>query len=113
VTLDFLLDRLNSVISNLVIYPKNMMGNLNKFDGLIFSQAIMLKLTQKGLSREDANKIVQENAMKTWKTKENFKNNLKKDKLLNKFLSTKEIENIFNLKKHTKYVNTILNRTLR
>jgi len=113
VTLDFLLTRLNLVISNLIVYPKNMLTNLNKFDGLIFSQAIMLKLTQKGVSRENAYRIVQRNAMKTWTKKENFKNNLEKDKLLKKFLNIKEIENLFNIKKYTKHVNTILSRTLK
>jgi len=65
VTLDFLLVRLENVISNLVIHPKNMQDNLNKFKGLIFSQGVMLKLTQKGVKREEAYKVVQKNAMKT------------------------------------------------
>jgi len=73
----------------------------------------MLKLTQKGVSRENAYRIVQRNAMKTWTKKENFKNNLEKDKLLKKFLNIKEIENLFNIKKYTKHVNTILSRTLK
>ena len=84
VTLDFLLLRLNNVISNLIIHPKNMLQNLNKFKGLIFSQGIMLKLTQLGISRELAYKTVQKNAMKTWTNKTDFFNNLQKDKLIKK-----------------------------
>ena len=64
-----------------------MENNLNKFKGLIFSQGVMLKLTQKGVEREDAYKVVQKNAMKTWDKNEDFHNNLKKDKLIQKNLT--------------------------
>ena len=74
VTLDFLLNRLNNIIANLVIHTKTMENNLNKFKGLIFSQGVMLKLTQKGVEREDAYKVVQKNAMKTWDKNEDFQN---------------------------------------
>ena len=78
VTLDFLLIRLNNIVENLVVHTKTMENNLNKFKGLIFSQGVMLKLTQKGVKREDAYKVVQKNAMKTWDKNEDFYNNLKK-----------------------------------
>jgi adenylosuccinate lyase len=113
VTLDFMLIRLDNVISNLIIYPKNMIKNLNQFNGLIFSQAVMLKLTQKGVSREEAYKAVQRNAMKTWEKNEDFKLNLKKDKLVSSNLTGKEIESLFDIKKHTKFINKILNRSLK
>jgi len=72
VTLDFLLHRLNGVVKNLVVHKDNMLTNMNKFKGLVFSQGVMLKLTQKGVKREDAYKVVQSNAMKTWDKKEDF-----------------------------------------
>ena len=90
-----------------------MIKNLNQFNGLIFSQGVMLKLTQKGVSREEAYKAVQRNAMKTWEKNEDFKLNLKKDKLVSSNLTGKEIESLFDIKKHTKFINKILNRSLK
>ena len=71
--------------------------NLNKFNGLIFSQGIMLKLTQKGVKREDAYKVVQKNAMEVWKHKKNFYNLIIKDKYIKKYLSNSEIKKLFDL----------------
>ena len=65
-TADFMLHRFNSVIANLVVYPENMMKNLNLTGGLVFSQRVLLELPLKGVSREDAYRIVQRNAMKVW-----------------------------------------------
>jgi len=113
VTLDFLLLRLNNVISNLIIHPKNMLQNLNKFKGLIFSQGIMLKLTQLGISRELAYKTVQKNAMKTWTNKTDFFNNLQKDKLIKKHFTNGQLKKLFKFDNHQKYINFILNRTLK
>ena len=113
ITLDFLINRLNNVMSNLIVHPKNMELNLNKFDGLIFSQGIMLKLTQKGVKREDAYKVVQKNAMEVWKNKKNFYNLLIKDKYIKKYLSNSEIKKLFDLNSHKKYINTILKRVLK
>ena len=113
VTLDFLLIRLNNVVENLVVHPKTMESNLNKFKGLIFSQGVMLKLTQKGVKREDAYKVVQKNAMKTWDKNENFYNNIKNDLFVKRHLSNNEIKNLFDSKYHTKYINFILNRVLK
>jgi adenylosuccinate lyase len=100
VTLDFLLNRLNGVVKNLVVHKDNMLSNMNKFKGLVFSQAVMLKLTQKGVKREDAYKVVQNNAMKTWDKKEDFYTNLSKDKLIKKHLTTKELDQLFDLNYH-------------
>ena len=113
VTLDFLLIRLNNVVANLVIHTKTMESNLNKFKGLIFSQGVMLKLTQKGVKREDAYKVVQKNAMKTWDKNEDFYNNLKKDKLIQKNLTTKELKQLFDVNYHKRYINHILGRVLK
>ena len=113
VTLDFLLNRLNNIIANLVIHTKTMENNLNKFKGLIFSQGVMLKLTQKGVEREDAYKVVQKNAMKTWDKNEDFHNNLKKDKLIQKKLTTKELKRLFDVNYHKRYINHILRRVLK
>ena len=113
VTLDFLLIRLNNIVTNLVVHAKTMENNLNKFKGLIFSQGVMLKLTQKGVKREDAYKVVQKNAMKTWDKNEDFYNNLKKDKLIQKNLSAKELKQLFDVNYHKRYINHILGRVLK
>ena len=113
ITLDFLLVRLENVISNLVIHPKNMQDNLNKFKGLIFSQGVMLKLTQKGVRREEAYKVVQKNAMKTWDKNEDFYLNLKKDKLIQDNLTVKELKQLFDVNYHKRYINHILGRVLK
>ena len=113
VTLDFLLNRLNGVVKNLVVHKDNMLTNMHKFKGLVFSQGVMLKLTQKGVKREDAYKVVQSNAMKTWDKKEDFYTNLSKDKLIKKYLTTKELDQLFNLNYHTKNVNYIFSRVFK
>ena len=113
VTLDFLLNRLNGVVKNLVIHEDSMSANMNKFKGLVFSQGVMLQLTQKGVKREDAYKVVQSNAMKTWDNNEDFYTNLSKDKLIKKYLSTKELEKLFDLNYHTKNVNHIFSRVFK
>ena len=113
VTLDFLLIRLNNIVANLVVHTKTMENNLNKFKGLIFSQGVMLKLTQKGVKREDAYKVVQKNAMKTWDKNEDFYINLKKDKLIQKNLTAKELKQLFDVNYHKRYINHILGRVLK
>jgi len=113
ITLDFLLSRLNGVVKNLVVHKENMKNNMNKFKGLVFSQGVMLKLTQKGVKREDAYKTVQTNAMKTWDNNEDFYINLSKDKLIKKYLSAKELEKLFDLNYHTKNINYIFSRIFK
>ena len=115
ITLDFALQRLNNVIENLLIYPDTMLTNLEKLGGLVHSQQVLLALTQKGASREDAYEMVQENAMKVWETPEHkrknvYKDLLKKDKKVIKYLSETEIENLFNLTQHFVHVDHIFNR---
>ena len=110
ITLDFALNRLTGVIKNLVVYPKNMEKNLNKFKGLIHSQRILLALTQKGLSREEAYEIVQSNAMKVWNEGVDFYDELKNDTRVVKALNHNELEANFDITYHLKYIETIFNK---
>ncbi|WP_394177269.1 adenylosuccinate lyase [Yoonia maritima] len=110
VTLDFALHRLAGVIEKLVIYPDNMLANMNKFRGLVMSQRVLLALTQAGVSREDAYKLVQRNAMKVWEQGKDFKTELLGDDEVLAALSAEEIEEKFDLGYHTKHVETIFKR---
>ena len=91
ITLDFALHRLTSVIDNLVLYPKKMMENMNKFRGLIMSQRVLLALTQGGLSREKSYNLVQRNAMRVWNEGKDFETELLNDPEVLSVLSTKLI----------------------
>ena len=115
ITLDFALQRLNNVIENLLIYPDTMLTNLEKLGGLVHSQQVLLALTQKGASREDAYEMVQENAMKVWETPEHkrknvYKDLLKNDKKVIKYLNETEIDKLFNLDQHFVHVEHIFDR---
>jgi adenylosuccinate lyase len=110
VTLDFALDRLAGVIDKLVVYPKNMRANLDRLGGLVHSQRVLIALTQKGMAREDAYKVVQEHAMKVWQGKGDFLSLLKADPNVSKALTPKEIEANFDLGYHFKHVDTIFKR---
>jgi len=113
ITLDFALSRLTSVIDKLVIYPENMITNINKFKGLIHSQRILLALTQKGLSREDSYRLVQKSAMRVWEQGADFLTELKTDSEVLKVMTVKEIEDKFDLEYHTKHVETIFQRVFK
>jgi adenylosuccinate lyase len=110
VTLDFALNRLAGLIDKLLIYPENMMKNLDRLGGLIHSQRVLIALTQKGASREDAYKLVQRNAMPVWRGEGDFQKLLKKDPEVKKYLSDSEISEQFDLGYHLKHVNTIFKR---
>lgn len=110
VTLDFALMRLENVINNLVVYPENMKGNMDKMGGLHNSQRVLLALTQKGCSREDAYVFVQRNAMKVWLEKKSFADELKADSEVSSKLSSEEIDGLFNDDYHTKRVDVIFKR---
>lgn len=110
VTLDFSLHRLAMVIEKLLVYPENMMNNMNKLGGLIHSQRVLLALTQAGVSREDSYRLVQRNAMPVWRGEGDFLDLLKADKEVTKALSDEQIESLFNLDYHTKNVDVIFNR---
>ena len=125
ITSDFMLHRFNSVISKLVVYPQNMMRNLNLTGGLVFSQRVLLELPLKGVSREDAYRIVQRNAMKVWeglqqgKTAINEKGEslylqyLLDDEELRQSLSEEAIRECFNFDYYTKNVDKIFNRVFK
>jgi len=110
VTLDFALHRLAGVIEKLVVYPERMRENLERFRGLIHSQRVLLALTQKGVSREDAYRLVQRNAMKVWDTGADFLTELKADAEVRAALSEAEIEALFDLGYHIRHVDTIFTR---
>jgi adenylosuccinate lyase len=110
VTLDFALHRLAGVIEKLVIYPENMMNNLNKFRGLVHSQRVLLALTQAGVSREDSYRLVQRNAMKVWEQGKDFLEELLADQEVRAALSEEVIREKFDLGYHTKHVDTIFAR---
>ncbi len=110
ITLDFALARLTGVVENMVVYPENMMANMEKFRGLVHSQRVLLALTQKGVSREDAYRLVQRNAMKVWNEGADFMAELKSDSEVKAALSDEEIEEKFDLGYHLKHVDTIFSR---
>ncbi|WP_323042013.1 adenylosuccinate lyase [Gemmobacter sp.] len=110
VTLDFALNRLAGVVEKLVVYPDNMLKNMNKFKGLVMSQRVLLALTQAGVSREDSYRLVQRNAMKVWEKGADFKTELLADPEVTAALTPAEIEEKFDLGYHTKHVDTIFAR---
>jgi adenylosuccinate lyase len=110
VTLDFALARLAGVIDKLVIYPENMRKNLDRLGGLVHSQRVLIALTQKGVAREDAYRLVQRNAMKVWNGEGDFLTLLKADPEVRAKLSDQEIETNFDLGYHFKHVDTVFKR---
>ena len=108
VTLDFALVRTTNVIENLLIYPERMQANLDKLGGLVHSQRVLLALTQAGVSREDAYRLVQRNAMPVWRGEGQFLDLLKADEEV--VLSDTELEELFDLGYHFKHVDTIFDR---
>ncbi len=110
VMLDFMLNRAIGLIENLVVYPENMMRNLNQMRGLIFSQRVLLKLAESGASREKAYALVQRNAMKVWEEGKDFQTELLNDPEVAGFLPAEEIKEAFDLSYHLKHVDTIFTR---
>jgi adenylosuccinate lyase len=110
VTLDFALARLTGVIDQLVVYPENMQKNLDKLGGLAHSQRVLLALTQKGVSREEAYALVQRNAMPVWRGEGEFRALLGADKEVSERLSPRELDELFDLNYHFKHVDTIFKR---
>ncbi|MDQ7080144.1 MAG: adenylosuccinate lyase [Paracoccaceae bacterium] len=110
VTLDFALARLTGLVDKLVIYPENMLANMNRFRGLVMSQRVLLALTQKGVSREDAYRLVQRNAMKVWEEGKDFRTELLNDADVRAVLDEDEINEKFDLGYHTKHVDRIFAR---
>jgi adenylosuccinate lyase len=109
-TLDFALARLCGIIDKLIIYPGTMQKNLDRLGGLVHSQRVLIALTQKGVAREDAYRLVQRNAMKVWGGEADFLSLLKADKDVRKHLSEAELKANFDLAYHFKHVDTIFAR---
>jgi adenylosuccinate lyase len=110
ITLDFALNRAASVVDKLLVFPERMKKNLDSLNGLLFSGAVLLELTQKGVSREDAYVYVQRNAMRAWKNEGTLLELLKADKDVARAMPAKELEALFNLDDHLKQVDTIFER---
>ncbi|MDJ0950316.1 MAG: adenylosuccinate lyase [Alphaproteobacteria bacterium] len=110
VTLDFALARLTGVVDKLVVYPEAMRANLDRLGGLHNSQRVLLALTQKGMSREDAYEAVQRNAMQAWENGASFLDFLKSDGAITGVLSAAELEDLFDLAYHSRHVDTIFAR---
>ena len=113
IALDFAIARMTNVIDNLLIYPDRMKENMGKLKGLVNSQQVLLKLTQAGISREDAYSLVQEISMKVWKGDDTFLSLLKSNKLINSKINEAELDNLFDEEYHTKNVEEIFNRVFK
>ncbi|MEW6374637.1 MAG: adenylosuccinate lyase [Thermodesulfobacteriota bacterium] len=110
ILIDYMLNRLTSIIENLIVYPENMKANLEKMGGLIYSEAILLLLTRKGLSREEAYGVVQRNAMRVWEENRDFKTLLSQDEVIKRLFTREELETAFNVEDHLKHVDDIFRR---
>jgi adenylosuccinate lyase len=108
--LDYILSIFSSVMKGLLVYPKNMRRNLELTQGLVFSQRVLIALIDKGLSRQDAYKLVQNNAMKAWKDRTSFLGLLKADSGVKAHLSDKELESLFDYNYFTRHVDTVFSR---
>jgi adenylosuccinate lyase len=110
VTHDFALSRRAEVIDKLIVYPENMKRNLDQLNGLVYSGEVLLALTGKGISREDAYRLVQKNAMPVWEGKGNFRQLLEADPEVSKLMTKAEIEKCFDPAPHLAHVDTIYKR---
>lgn len=110
ILVDYMLNRFKNVVDNLVVHEKNMLKNANLFGGIVYSQKVLLTLIEKGLTREDAYKLVQKNALKAFENDGNFKSNLENDAEVKKYLSSSEIENCFNKEDYLKNIEAIYKR---
>jgi len=113
IALDFALSRLNNVVKNLNVYPKNMKKNLDITNGIFFSQRVLLELTTSGFTREDSYKIVQKNAMRAWENNSSFYENIVKDKNITKKIPVNKLKKLFDFSYHTKKINIIFKRILK
>jgi adenylosuccinate lyase len=110
ITLYYMLHKTIQLIKGMAVHPENMMKNLNLTHGLIYSQPLLLKLVEKGLSREEAYRLVQQNAMKVWENNTEFKDNLMADNEITKHLTREEVDLICNLENRLKNVNYIFKK---
>ncbi len=110
IVLDYMLAQMNKVVSGLNVFPEQMLENLNKSRGMVFSQAVLLALVQKGLTREAAYKMVQDCARQVWEENKDFQQTVLNSREIQKFLKPKEIKELFDYRYYTKHVNQIFKR---
>jgi adenylosuccinate lyase len=110
VLVDYMLHRLTGILSGLQVYPEKMKENMARSYGLFNSQNVLIRLTEKGMSREDAYAIVQKNAMLSWMKKKDFKGLLLKDKDVRRYLKAKDIDDIFDLRHYFRNIGYIFDR---
>jgi adenylosuccinate lyase len=113
ILINYMLVRLTGIMKGLQVYPERMKENINRSYGLFFSQRVLLRLTEKGLSREKAYRLVQQRAMQSWESRTPFRYELKKDRVITKYLSDKDLDRLFDLKFYTKNVNYIFKRVFK
>ena len=113
ILIHYMLRKMTKLMDGLIVYPDNMMRNLEKTGGLIYSQSVLLALVRKGITREEAYKLVQKNAMQSWNTGKDFLKLLKKDKAIIKHLSVTEIDKTFKLKTQFKNIDQIFKRVFK
>ena len=109
---DFMLARFNNIVQNIVVHPKNMLKNTDKFGGIVFSQKVLLRLIDKGLTREEAYRVVQRNAIEAFEHDGNFRQNLDEDNDVNSRLSKQELDEIFDKNAFLKNIDVIYDRIL-
>lgn len=110
ILVDFMLNRFNNIVQNLVVHEKNMLKNTDKFGGIVFSQKVLLKLVEKGLTREEAYRLVQRNALNAFENDGNFRENLLNDSEITTYLTSVEITEIFNKEEFLKNIKEIYSR---
>lgn len=110
ILLDYTLNKMSNIIKYIIVNKSNIEYNLNLTGGLLFSQTLLLKLIEKGFKREDSYKLVQNIAMKCWKSRSDFKTAVLSDKQIMRYITEKEIETLFDYNKSLKYVNFIFKR---
>jgi adenylosuccinate lyase len=110
ILIDYMLNRLASLIEHLIVYPENMKANLEKMGGLIHSEAILLLLTKKGLSREEAYGVVQRNAMQAWEKGADFKTLLSRDETIKRLLTAEQLDHALDVRGHLQHVDDIFRR---
>jgi len=113
IMVDYMLVQFTRIMENLLVYPENMMTNLNKTKGMIFSGRLLLELSQKTRSKEEAYQIIQDNAMKAWKDNKNFKDLILKDKRVRKYLSDRKVEECFDLNFYLRNIDYIFKRVFK
>ena len=113
IALDFALVRLSNLVKNLNIYPKKMLKNLNLTNGIFFSQRILLEMTNTGFTRDEAYRIVQRNALNSWKENTSFLENIISDKKITSKIPVNKLKKLFNFSYHTKKINIIFKRSLK